>query len=1500
MGELTLDDIVAKVLKSDTQLRIQASQELQDYLSVRTNPVKCDNIDRLIDGLVSWVSSSNFKVSLHGLDCLIVLVERMDDKFRCHIGTVIPAVIDRLGDSKDQVREEALALIQKLMGVSTSQYVFERLMKAFVHKNWRVREEVLNCLQQTINVERNRYGAGSLVLSKLVPSICKLLGDPNSQVRDTAINTLVEIYRHVGEKVRVDLGKKGIPSSRLSIIYAKFDDVKRSGGMLVNPEYAPKAATSDESDSKPSRKPWNSRVTPMLKKTTAVAAFNEASHKSTTVKRSASAAGKKIGSRPGSAGAVTEEFFVDAYEEVPNVSIFSSKSLEEEFNSITSILNNDKNAWEQRCNALKKIRGLVIAGAKGYDCFTQCLRFMEDSLVMSAKDLRSQVVREACITLAFLSSKLGRSFEHAAESVLPTLFLLLQNSAKIMSTSGLVCINLIIKHTHGHRLIPIITGFSTSKSTAIRKNTCLFILTIVSTWDTHSMERHVGALSEAIRRGIEDPDSEARATSRKAFWKFSEHFKQAGDKLFNSLDTSKQRGLQGEASGTSSVGSLSKNSSKASSAENLRMTPGIPARRSMRVTKAEQDGNALVLGPRSNSDVNTGAASRARSRHTQRNTSVSGTVASRISRSKSTSRENLARRRRRGLLSNQCHSMYLEPTSSYSLETPPPPPPAQPNSSSTPSRVNSGLNSNGRVPLSNGRATRTRNRIGVSQSQPGSRSGSRSASPSSKMFSTMGRHVNGNNTSGRTRRRSGIPVPRSQGASRENSPSRYGYSSSSRERRMSGGANQHPGRELTQKNILAQRVLGTGRDAEQALESALQISSRKRWDSNCSDGEDSDVSSVCSYGSNSGRAIEDPQEILAKMASPAWSERKEGLHGLQMLLQTHRILTRQELKRTTELFTRMFVDPHSKVFSLFLDTLMDFVGAYKQDLSEWLFVLMTRLLQKTGSDLLGSIMQRVDKLLAIVTESFPYDEQFRILTKFIVDQTQTPNAKVKVSMLCYMENLTRLMDPSEFANSSETRLAVSRIISWTSEAKSADVRKASQAVLIALFELNTPEFSSMLSVLPKTFQEGVTKLLRNYVRSTTTHGNEKMAEEARRSSPRSTLQRSPRSVESSPRYSSSTSSNHHYDDIDNNMNSEEVYKSLQKTTAEIQNYTFSSRGDMDSGYLRNGRMNGSEVAKSPLLTPEIQIDSTEGNYRFFNAITSVDDEVFLTTTRHNYSRPESPLIFSNYPIQALRTSRGALTDSMLFDEDEFNSALPDDVTDAFVPLLKELSNHNERFEERKSAMIQLIRLTRENSLTMWDDHFKTVLLLMLETLGDSEASIRALALRVLREILRNQPDRFKDYVELTILKILEAHKDSQTEVVRAAEDTSATLANSIPPEQCVRVLCPIIQTADYPINQAAIKMLTKVIELMDETYVLDVLSEVVPVLLKSYDHQESSVRKASVFCLVAIHCTIGDDLKEYLKDLPGSKMKLLNLYIKRAQQEKQNQAPLSPSSTGSR
>lgn len=61
-----------------------------------------------------------------------------------------------------------------------------------------------------------------------------------------------------------------------------------------------------------------------------------------------------------------------------------------------------------------------------------------------------------------------------------------------------------------------------------------------------------------------------------------------------------------------------------------------------------------------------------------------------------------------------------------------------------------------------------------------------------------------------------------------------------------------------------------------------------------------------------------------------------------------------------------------------------------------------------------------------------------------------------------------------------------------------------------------------------------------------------------------------------------------------------------------------------------------------------------------------------------------------------------------------------DQAEVVAELLKELSNHSERVEERKAALCELMRLIRETQLHVWDEHFKTILLLLLETLGDGE------------------------------------------------------------------------------------------------------------------------------------------------------------------------------------
>ncbi|XP_017550837.1 CLIP-associating protein 1a isoform X25 [Pygocentrus nattereri] len=1540
--EPNMEYCLAQVLQKDVGRRLQVGQELIDYISDgdKSHDLEQDQtaLDKMVDGLAtSWVNSSNFKLALLGMDILSALVTRLQDRFRTQVGTVLPSLIDRLGDAKDQVRDQDQTLLLKIMDQTANpQYVWDRMLGGFKHKNNRTREGVCLCLIATLNT----YGAQGLTLSKIVPHICNLLGDPTSQVRDSAMNCLVEIYRHVGERVRVDLSKKGLPQSRLNVIFSRFDEVQRSGNMILSSGSDKNFDDEDSVDGGRSSSSSSSKGFSSSRRGGSMG----------SMRRPSSASGPRAAGKEGaSAGAVDEEDFIKAFEDVPAVQIYSNRELEDSMTKIREVLSDDKHDWEHRVAALKKVRSLILAGATEHEGFPQQLRLLEGAFKLSAKDLRSQVVREACITLGHLSSVLGNKFDHGAETIMPTLLNLVPNSAKVMATSGVAVIRLILRHTHYPRLIPIITSNCTSKSVAVRRRCYEFLDLLLQEWQTNTLERHVAVLTETIKKGIHDADSEARSVARKCYWGFHGHYSREAEHLFQALESSYQKALQSHLKSSDSIVSLPQSDrSSSSSQESLNRPLSVKSVIGGSMTRSKVVSSRVPSTPsslqRSRSDIDVNAAASAKSRmSTMPSPSPFSSAAA------------------------------LPPGSYASL-----------------GRVRTRRQSSGSAVGSNTTVTDSRGRSRakvVSQSQR-SRSanptgaGSRSSSPGKLLGHTYGRIPRATAMATPTDKRT--RVPRSQGCSRETSPSRLGLARSSRIPRpsMSQGCSRDTSRESSRDtspargftpldrfglihqarisaSVNAMRVLNTGTEVEAAVADALRKPMRRRYESPgmySDDDANSDASSACSersYGSRNGgiphylRQTEDVAEVLNHCASSNWSERKEGLLGLQNLLKSQRVLSRVELKRLCEIFTRMFADPHSKrVFSMFLETLVDFITVHREDLQDWLFVLLTQLLKKMGADLLGSVQAKVQKALDVTRESFPFDQQFNILMRFIVDQTQTPNLKVKVAILKYIESLARQMDPADFVNSSETRLAVSRIITWTTEPKSSDVRKAAQVVLISLFELNTPEFTMLLGALPKTFQDGTTKLLHSHLKnSSNTSGV---------SSPSSTMGRTqPRhpSSRTSP-LTSPTNCSHgglspsrlwgwsvdgfskhpapppppshpslralrcalspsmlEYDT--ENMNSDEIYSSLRGVTEAIQSFSYRSQEDLNEPIRREGKKDdavGREAA-SPGSDSRLGLDIVEGGR------TALDNKTSLLNT-------PSPRAFAGPRTREFAPygygdtiggyDKSALKEAV-FDDDveQFRDCRRQEcgenkmvlhkgfAPDLVADLLKELSNHNERVEERKGALVELLKITREDSMAVWDEHFKTILLLLLETLGDKDHTIRALALRVLKEILRSQPARFKNYAELTIMKTLEAHKDSHKEVVRAAEESASTLAGSIHPEQCIKVLCPIVQTADYPINLAAIKMQTKVIERIAKESLHQLLPDIIPGLLQGYDNTESSVRKASVFCLVAIYSVIGEELKPHLAQLTGSKMKLLNLYIKRAQTTNSNSSSSSDVSSHS-
>ncbi|KPP71669.1 hypothetical protein Z043_109393, partial [Scleropages formosus] len=243
-----------------------------------------------------------------------------------------------------------------------------------------------------------------------------------------------------------------------------------------------------------------------------------------------------------------------------------------------------------------------------------------------------------------------------------------------------------------------------------------------------------------------------------------------------------------------------------------------------------------------------------------------------------------------------------------------------------------------------------------------------------------------------------------------------------------------------------------------------------------------------------------------------------------------------------------------------------------------------------------------------------------------------------------------------------------------------------------------------------------------------------------------------------------------------NMNSEDIYSSLRGVTEAIQNFSVRSQEDMSEPLRRDAKRDGDGDAVSATLVLPRHGGVCGSESTVDSGRTALDNKTSLLNTMPVLQ--SSPRGVRDYgPIGCSDSSFGspisksAFKEAMFDDESEpfpegvcvcvcvwkvrpkrhttechelrllFPAPLTDsglDQSELVAELLKELSNHNERVEERKAALCELLKLLRDGQLLVWDEHFKTILLLLLETLGDHEHVIRALALRVLKEILHQQ------------------------------------------------------------------------------------------------------------------------------------------------------------------
>ncbi|CAH2056542.1 unnamed protein product, partial [Iphiclides podalirius] len=1477
----SLEAALPLLSRPDLRLRQLLGEQL--VALVRREPeITGDLAAQLIDALIAWLNGGNFKIAQNGLEVLAALAERLGPEFSHFVPTVLPHIIDRLADTKEGVRAAARACVAALgeSRAAAPRSLLARLTPALQHKAAHTREEALRCIGSLLHA----HGAAELQLRAAVPGLAALVGDPSSAVRDAAMQLLVDVYRHVGERLRQDLKKKElVPAQKLALLEQKFDEAREAGLLLPTATQG-----SDETDAAargrralpapapppPRRDPDSGASTPACEpKRTVAGLYGQppGSRKPPPPAKLPSAGSVSGGGAGGGeAGAVSGEAFEAAFAATAPAAVYGARGLDDLCRHAAALLGDRAADWERRVDALKKIRSLLTANAHvQYPTeFAAHLKDFSVPFLVVIKDLRSQVVREACITIAHMAKVLKNKLEQFSLYILQELINLIQNAAKVVSSAGTVCLRYIVTYVHSPRLIPVLTtNLTTNKSKEIRSSLSELLVLVLERWAIGTVEKQQQVVRDAIRRACADADSTARNYGRRAYWAYKRQFPEDAEQLFTRLDPGAQKQIERERVG--SVDSLqhvgterraitsprSPSASVSASTENL--VSGVSRTNSLRRRRASQERppishipvamrgpTSLTLAPRP-AERSPSAAAGATAR------SVSALDAAAAQRA-----------RARAIYSHMSRAKVTAGTASL------------PRAKRSPVGA--------AVPPSPERsAARSRSRPGVSQSQPTSRSSSPSARSGPLSLSTR-------------RRPSGIP--RSLAGSRETSPTRSGRSSSAL-----GGARRRESAGRAPAATL--RLLQQSRDAEAALRSPEDSSAcddRRRDD-------DSEASSVCSERSLDSYRRHDsswsrwegspppppppppPDDIIALCACIHWTERKDGLTHLANYLNSGRLLSEEQLRRLTELLNKMFVDAHTKVFSLLLDAVCELLLVHCQQLKDWLYQLMFRLLMKLGTDILGSVQSKIMKTLDVIHECFPAELQLHNIFRFLADGAAAPTAKSKAAALRFLADLAHdycthnsLAVALHGGASGAAGRALCKVAAMAADPRGGDVRTSARRALAALYDRNPVPFTSLMSDLPADTQALVNSVVQQHVRRTSSTGSE------------SPLRGAGPSPGAAPAH-------------------EDVYSRIRKTTSEIHSYT-AQHANAECGNHMSSKDSGISQMSDATLSNRAQNGVPNGHYNAGEAMAraaSADSSEEAGSTKESSPVPgHARLDFAHAHGEYNSNNRDKIKP---YDTDENGYIITKcglrepEVLEALCQL--DVASAPPAQWER--LLLATHELLKYGDCAKPAEYFKNIVRVALAALsiednsGDKENSENASnaqqssgwgsaqeraaaeAVKVLVWLCRREETRAQwlDYFDLILLKLINAYALSK-EVMRAVDAGMPHVARALPAAQVLALLRPVVRTRGYPTSLCALKLAAEVAKARSDELTDDLVAQLMEGVGQLADHQNSAVRKAAVFCMVAFTFALGEErMQPHLKHLSVSKYRLLQVYISKQREE---------------
>ncbi|KAK1355906.1 CLIP-associated protein-like [Heracleum sosnowskyi] len=1418
-----MEEALEMARSKDTKERMAGVERLHQVLEASRKSLSSSEVTSLVDTCLDLLKDNNFRVSQGALLSLSSAAVLSGEVFKLHFNAIVPAVVDRLGDGKQPVRDSARRLLLTLMEVSSPTLIVERAGSyAWMHKSWRIREEFARTVTSAIGL----FASTELPLQRaILPSILQMLNDSHPGVREAAIVCIEEMYTHIGPQFRDELLRHHLPTSMVRDINARLERIQpktsNSEGPISNYSIGDvKSSSHNPKRSSPKAKSFT-RETSLF----------------------------------GGDSDLTEK-------PVEPIKVYSEKELIREFEKIGLTLVPEKD-WSIRIGAMQRVEALVIGGATDYPCFRGLLKQLVGPLSTQLADRRSSIVKQGCHLLCFLSKELLGDFEACAEMFIPVLFKLVVITVLVIQESADNCIKTMLRNCKVSRVLPRVADCAKNDRNAVlRARCCEYALLILEYWaDAPEIQRSADLYEDLIKCCVGDAMGEVRSTARACYRMFAKTWPERSRRLFSCFDPVIQRLINDEDGGMHrrhASPALRERSSQMSTNSQTTVSSTLPGYGTSAIVAMDRKAS-VTSGPSFSSGLYSSQASVGKSTERSLESVLNA------SKQKVTAIESMLR----GLdISEKGRSVSLDLGVDPPSSRDPPFPLAVPASTSLASSLS--LDSTSGISKGNSRSGGLDMSDIITQIQASKDPskvlyrGSMGSEPLSTFSSySMKRPSERHQERGHFEE---TDVREARRSSNLQSDRQY-FDTSYRDANIRDSQNSYiPNfqRPLVRKNVAVRMSAGRRRSFDDNQFSQGEMSSYVEGPASLNDALSEGLSS-----------------------SSDWNARVAAFNYLRSLLQQGTKGVQEvtlSFEKVMKLFFQHLDDPHHKVAQAALYTLADIIPACQKPFESYMERILPHVFSRL-IDPKESVRQPCSTTLDIVDKTYGVDSLLPALLRSL-DEQRSPKAKLAVIEFAIGSFKKHALNGEGSGNAGILKLWLSKLTPLVYD-KNTKLKEAaitciisvysyfdSAAVLNFILSLSIEEQNSLRRALKQKTPRIEVDLM-NFLQQKKDRQRSKSSydpfdvvgtssdEGYVGASKRSQLygRYSSGSIDSDGgrKWSSGQESTHNtniiaqiandtqerlYHDLERGSNTEHNPRSIDV------NYGVSIPSDnLESWNTRQDSINGANVeVSSPPHNDMNRMANTE--HLRFSAGIKIDNG------SPGHSRFEAN-----------------------------GKSVPD--TELSIPqILHLICNGNDEGSNasKLGALQQLVETSVANDHSIWTKYFNQILTVVLEILDDSDPSIRELALVLVVEMLKNQKNPMEDSVEIVIEKLLHVTKDPDAKVANEAETCLTSVLSQYDPFRCLSVIVPLLVTEDEKTLVTCINCLTKLVGRLSQEELMVQLPSFLPSIFEAFGNQSADVRKTVVFCLVDIYIMLGKTFLPYLEGLNSTQLRLVTIYANRISQ----------------